>query len=101
MTGPINSNKSSAFPTHPAADVFPLMSPSELQELAADIKTNGLASAIVRDKGALSWTVAIDSRLVRSLTSHRASKSTGATTRSALSSRSTFDVAISMKASAL
>ena len=35
---------------HPAADAFPLMSPSELQELADDIKANGLACAIMRDK---------------------------------------------------
>jgi hypothetical protein len=34
---------------HPAADAFPPMSPSELRDLADDIKTNGLAVAIVRD----------------------------------------------------
>lgn len=33
-----------------AAGAFPLMSASELQELAEDIKANGLAHAIVRDK---------------------------------------------------
>jgi hypothetical protein len=38
---------------HPAADAFPMMSPSELQELADDIKTNGLSFSIVRDKNGL------------------------------------------------
>src|SRR5258706_7186431 len=34
---------------HPAAEAFPRMSASELQELAGDIKANGLAHPIVRD----------------------------------------------------
>jgi hypothetical protein len=32
---------------HPAADLFPLMSESELKELAEDIKKNGLKNPIV------------------------------------------------------
>jgi hypothetical protein len=35
---------------HPAADLFPLMSETELKELAEDIKTYGLRSPITRDK---------------------------------------------------
>ena len=34
-------------PIHPAADLFPLMSPDELQALGEDIKKNGLTSPIV------------------------------------------------------
>src|SRR5262245_47530283 len=34
-------------PIHPAAELFPLMSPDELAELAADIKKCGLTSKIV------------------------------------------------------
>jgi hypothetical protein len=34
-------------PVHPAADLFPLMSESELRELGEDIKANGLFSPIV------------------------------------------------------
>lgn len=36
---------------HPAAGLFPMMSPVELKELAADIKQNGLLEAVVRDRG--------------------------------------------------
>jgi ParB-like chromosome segregation protein Spo0J len=35
---------------HPLADLFPMMSEEELDELASDIKTNGLQHPIVRDK---------------------------------------------------
>jgi ParB/RepB/Spo0J family partition protein len=35
---------------HPVADMFPLMPEDELDELAADIKTNGLNNPIVLDK---------------------------------------------------
>jgi hypothetical protein len=34
-------------PVHPAADLFPLMSPDELRELGEDIKKNGLRSRVV------------------------------------------------------
>lgn len=34
---------------HPAAEIFPMMSPDELKELAADIVTNGLMTPIVVD----------------------------------------------------
>jgi hypothetical protein len=34
---------------HPAADLFPMMTPEELQELAADIQTSGLRNPIVLD----------------------------------------------------
>jgi ParB-like chromosome segregation protein Spo0J len=34
---------------HPAADIFPMMSDDELQELAADIAENGLQVAIILD----------------------------------------------------
>lgn len=43
-------NLSPAVGIHPAADAFPEMSPTELRELADDIKANGLACAIIRDK---------------------------------------------------
>lgn len=36
---------------HPAADVFPMMSPDELKDLAADIKKNGQAQPIVVHEG--------------------------------------------------
>jgi ParB-like chromosome segregation protein Spo0J len=35
---------------HPVAEVFPEMSPAELQELADDIKANGLAHPVTRDR---------------------------------------------------
>jgi ParB-like nuclease domain len=35
---------------HPVADAFPAMSSAELQELADDIRANGLAHPIVRDR---------------------------------------------------
>src|SRR5262245_4157421 len=34
---------------HPAADIFPMLDREELEELAADIKVNGLIHPIVRD----------------------------------------------------
>jgi hypothetical protein len=34
-------------PVHPAADLFPLMSPDELRELGEDIKKNGLRTPII------------------------------------------------------
>ena len=34
--------------THPAADLFPMMSDAELDELGKDIAANGLTSPIVR-----------------------------------------------------
>jgi ParB-like chromosome segregation protein Spo0J len=40
-------------PIHPAAEMFPLMSESELRELGEDIKANGLLSSIVIHKGKL------------------------------------------------
>lgn len=40
-------------PVHPAADVFPMLPPDELDELAADIKANGLAHPIVVKAGQL------------------------------------------------
>ncbi len=41
---------SPAIGIHPAADAFPAMSDTELNQLADDIKTNGLACAIMRDR---------------------------------------------------
>jgi DNA-binding Lrp family transcriptional regulator len=35
-----------ALPVHPAAELFPMMSPAELRELGADIKKHGLTSPI-------------------------------------------------------
>ena len=40
-------------PVHPAADLFPLMSESELRELGEDIKANGLRASIVLYEGKL------------------------------------------------
>ena len=40
-------------PVHPAADLFPLMSESELRELGEDIETNGLQSPIIIHDGRL------------------------------------------------
>src|SRR6516162_10161277 len=34
-------------PIHPAAELFPLMTPAELRELSEDIKTNGLQTPIM------------------------------------------------------
>jgi len=39
-----------ARPVHPVADLFPMMTNEELDDLAADIKTNGLVHPIVVDK---------------------------------------------------
>jgi ParB-like chromosome segregation protein Spo0J len=44
----MRQNLSPAVGIHPAAHAFPEMSSSELQDLADDIKTNGLAVAIMR-----------------------------------------------------
>ncbi len=38
---------------HPAADLFPMMTEEELQELAEDIKAHGLRHPIVKDKSGL------------------------------------------------
>src|SRR5262245_56294019 len=38
-------------PIHPAAELFPLMSPDELRELGEDIVKNGLTSPIVLWQG--------------------------------------------------
>jgi hypothetical protein len=40
-------------PVHPVCDLFPLMDATSLAELAADIKANGLLSAIVLHEGAI------------------------------------------------
>ena len=40
-----------AIPIHPAAEIFPLMSDTALDELAQDIKANGLLHPIVRHEG--------------------------------------------------
>jgi hypothetical protein len=40
-------------PIHPTAELFPLMSESELRELGENIKANGLVSSIVLYKGKL------------------------------------------------
>jgi hypothetical protein len=40
-------------PVHSAAEVFPMLAPDELSELADDIRTNGLAHAIVVKDGVL------------------------------------------------
>jgi hypothetical protein len=37
----------STLPIHPAAELFPLMSPDELKALGEDIKKNGLTSPVV------------------------------------------------------
>lgn len=34
-------------PVHPAAELFPALSPEELRELGANIKQRGLVSAVV------------------------------------------------------
>lgn len=53
-----------SYPVHPAADLFPMMSPEELQALGEDIKQNGLMSAIVlwTDDGRDSPTYVLDGR---------------------------------------
>ena len=38
---------------HPAADLFPMMSESELRELGEDIKANGLLASLVLHNGKL------------------------------------------------
>jgi len=52
-----NSSKSKSWrdvlPIHPAAELFPRMSESELRELGEDIKANGLQASIVLHKGKL------------------------------------------------
>jgi len=40
-------------PVHPAADLFPLMSPDELRELGEDIKKNGLRQRVMLWRGKL------------------------------------------------
>jgi hypothetical protein len=40
-------------PVHPAADVFPMLSDEELNELAADIKANGLLQPLIVKDGVL------------------------------------------------
>lgn len=42
-----------SLPVHPAAEVFPMLSPDELAELAADIKANGLAYPLIVKDGVL------------------------------------------------
>lgn len=42
-----------AMPVHPAAEVFPMLPPDELAELAEDIRVNGLAHPIVVKDGVL------------------------------------------------
>jgi DNA-binding Lrp family transcriptional regulator len=49
-------------PIHPAADLFPLMSPDELRVLGADIKANGLTLPIVLWSDGKSPAVLLDGR---------------------------------------
>lgn len=49
-------------PVHPAADVFPMLDADELQELAADIKENGLREPLVVGKGPNGKSCLIDGR---------------------------------------
>lgn len=50
-----------ALPVHPAADIFPMLSDEELDDLAADIKANGLLQPIVVSKVNDEWML-IDGR---------------------------------------
>lgn len=50
-----------ALPVHPAADIFPMLSDEELDDLAADIKANGLLQPIVIAKVEGAWTL-VDGR---------------------------------------
>jgi hypothetical protein len=47
MVDTIRSSWRDVLPIHPAADLFPLMSPDELKALGEDIKVTGLTSAVV------------------------------------------------------
>lgn len=49
-------------PVHPAADLFPLMSPDELIELGNDIKTNGLRIPIAVIEGPDDQPILVDGR---------------------------------------
>src|SRR5215216_5385141 len=44
---PIKKSWRDVLPTHPAADLFPMMSPEQLAELGEDIKAHGLISPII------------------------------------------------------
>ena len=50
-----------ALPVHPAADIFPMLSDEELDDLAADIKANGLLQPFVVAKVEGAWTL-VDGR---------------------------------------
>jgi hypothetical protein len=48
---PLSDIGGKSYPIHPAAELFPMMSASELQELADDIKANGLLEPIILHDG--------------------------------------------------
>jgi hypothetical protein len=53
MMGCMKRTEAETIPIHPAADVFPMLPEDELQELAEDIKHNGLRESIKTHKGLL------------------------------------------------
>src|SRR6266550_1779942 len=49
----MNDSKEVAMKIHPAAEIFPMMTKDELNDLAADIKANGLLTPIVVDENGI------------------------------------------------
>jgi DNA-binding Lrp family transcriptional regulator len=61
-TGTVKKSWRDDLPIHPAADLFPLMSPDELKVLGEDIKKNGLLSRVAAIPGDDGKPILIDGR---------------------------------------